>query len=154
MMRLGIGLEEWETIARALGKAPAELRRELRKKYASIGRVARAAMRAEFGPRVTDPHTRRRPPGPKLGRFTGHARQAIGVRQKIQESSGRWKIFIGPPGGAGIPGRGFYLAFHEFGTTRRRKMPIRPVAAPVDRRLRPWMERETEDVLYRILAGF
>ena len=135
---------------RELGRAGPDLKRRLRRALRELGRVAQRAFRAQFAGRLTDPVTRRRRDrSARVGRFSGRARGAIGIRIRIRRDS--FRVFIGPRGGAGIPGPGFYLAFHEFGSKTH---PRRATAAIADRLTRPAVRRELAAVVARILPGW
>jgi hypothetical protein len=147
-----VDFRELRLAAALLGKTPGELRRLVRRALVEVGRTAQRAMKAEFAARLTDPSSRRRTDrSARVGRFSGAARRAITVRVRFRDREGSWKVFVGPRGGAGIPGPGFYLAFHEFGYGR---FPRRGVAAPAESKIRPAAERKVEGIVDRILGGW
>lgn len=120
-------------------------RRALSKEFRRAGNLIRREFRAQFGPRVTDPTSRRRTDqGSTLGRFSGKAKSSIRVRLRFPKGSDTVRVFVGPPGGAGAPGSGFYLAFHEFGDG---SMPVRKTAAIAERRTRAAAFAQVEQAL-------
>lgn len=148
-LRLTWNESYYRTLREASG-ARADLRREIRKSMREIGRVVQRVFRSQFGARMTDPRSRRRTDrGERLGIFSGTARRAIGIRTKFDEHG--WKTFVGPRGGAGIQGPGFYLAFHEFGSKALRR---RATAAIAERLTRSEVLRELEAATDRILTGW
>ena len=100
--------------------------------------------------------SRRRDDGlPVLGTFTGKGKRTITVRTKFPNPNKAgttvFQTFIGPRGGAGIPGPGFYLAFHEYGSA---KHPRRPLANLVRKRNERRTQRELEATIHDILRGW
>jgi len=142
--------------AKELGVAPKVLKREIRQRMRKLGRVLQMAWRDAFVGQMTDPVSRHRDDNlPVLGTFSGKSKRTIGVRTKFpnpnKPGTSVFKTFVGPRGGAGIPGPGFYLAFHEFGDSFH---PRRPVAAGVKRRHQARINRELEAVVNEILRGW
>lgn len=137
-------------------KAPKDLKREIRKRMKKIGQKLQQEWRAEFVGQMTDPETRRRGDGmPVLGTFSGKGKRTITVRTKFPNPNKPgvtvFKTFIGPRGGAGIPGPGFYLAFHEYGSVKHMR---RPLANLVRKRNEKRTERELERTIFEILRGW
>lgn len=124
-----IGLERWQ---RDLARATPELRKLLHSNLMVAGRFVQRAIKAEFGPRLTDPRTRQRDdPGSRLGTFTGRAKASIKVSRVRIRSQRDFRVSIGP-----TQKPGFYVSLHARGTGRFRKRdPITPAVRKTKRKI-------------------